>query len=208
MVTSRRRSDRKGITFPRRGPRQAMSRIVPPVRLRNVTPTTTSAGRRIPPVAFPVGARAVVSSARSGQVSDPSVNHRKQSDHRQSGRILDLSDIPLRFARGPACTARLPVVQREPHRLPPVSAVRPFDRTPHPGHTPGPNAGKAGQDRRGGEDRKTRTGQRTFPLSGAGRGRHRDLVRQPWTSHRTFEPRTTPKDKRRFDSRSHVTSSF
>lgn len=47
----------------------------------------------------PVGVQKSVSSARSSQVSDPSIYHRKQSDYRQSSRILDFSDLPLLFAR-------------------------------------------------------------------------------------------------------------
>ena len=72
----------------------------PAVRPESVTPTSNK--NRISDTACPrpVGVRQSASSARSAQVSDPSIYHRKQSDCRQSSRLPGLSDLPFRFARG------------------------------------------------------------------------------------------------------------
>ena len=119
-------------------------------------------------LATPSGVQEPASSARSGQVSDPSVNHRKHSDLRQSGRILDLSDIPLRFARGPACTARLPVVQQEQHRFPPVPSSTPTTGRRTPGTSQGRTPVRQGRIAGVGRTGKPGPASAPFPIRAQG----------------------------------------
>ena len=135
----------------------------------------------------PSGFSKSVSSARSSQVSDPSIYHRKQSDYRQSSRIPDLPDVPLPFAQGAdmSCTSSL-AYRNCTETSYSTTHLDGFTLCPDESQNAKVNTGKC-FDWRKRKFRKTQICAWSASRTGHWHGRWTGLIRQPWTSHRTFD---------------------